>query len=201
MRALRRREHRGRGREPRTEREFYQAFKGRETSQPGWLAAQARSVLDKKGPDCEKVAMLRALYDTGSPEATELLLLAVRTLPDRSTPQGESIPSFVVSLMSDHALGDARARDVLHQIAFDREGAPLAGRRRAAARFVQFATPEERGALEPELAREDDQVLIDGVVSVLRARPGERQAAYLVARFERETGAVPAESRQEEHEE
>jgi hypothetical protein len=162
--------------EPGTERSYYEAFLRELRGDPASCAARATEVLLGSGPDCEKVALLRAVYDTVSGERVALFSTAIATLPSESERGTESVPSFAVGFAAARAHGDPAARAILEAVTVD-EGIALGLRRRAAASWAASASPLELRRLATQLAREGDAQLLDGAIEALSRNPHPQVAA------------------------
>jgi hypothetical protein len=169
--------------EPVSDNEFYRAFRGRGVES---LEHIARETLAGAGPDCERVALLRALYDLRSEESSRHFAWAIRNLPDTSSPRGESVPSFAVRFLGERAARDPRARTVLEQVAFDSWPAVAPGlRRRAAARLGATANETELSRLSIQLANEPDPLVVEGVLAALEQNPNKPVAVGILRDFGR----------------
>jgi len=155
---------------PVKEREFLAAFLALERAQPGALETCARNVLESDDPPAEKVALLRALEESGSSAAARWLEHAVRTLPDDSGPHGEALPSFALDRLARLAGKDELPRAALARLAFEERDLAGSLRRRAAAAFAAVCSGPELDFLRVRLARETDELLVAGVLSALEPR-------------------------------
>jgi hypothetical protein len=153
-----------------TERDHYLELLALARTGAGNLERMALPILDGPEPNCRKVALLRAIYDSGSPATAQLFGRAIRSLSLASSPAGESVPSFAVRFLAARAANDATARAVLEQVAFDAAPA-IELRRRAAAHFASAAAAEDLPRLASCLARESDGLLVEGAVAALGDNP------------------------------
>jgi hypothetical protein len=171
--------------DPATEREFYEAFKREGVVS---LELTARDFLWEPGPDCRRVALLRALYDLRSPQAGELFTWAIRNLPSSATRVGESVPSFAVRFLGEKAGRDPKARSALEDVAFASQPPVAPGlRRRAAATLGATASATELGSLSMRLARESDRLVVEGVFAALNHNPNKAAATAMLSAFGRPT--------------
>lgn len=169
------------GRAARKEREFLDGFLALARAQPGALEARAAAVLAGEGPPAEKVALLRALQQSGSDEHVRWLEHAVRTLPETSAgPHGVSVPSYALGQLVAGGSQDRTAHLALWRLAFEERGLAPAARRTAAVGFVRGAEDRELDGLRVALARERDELLLAGVLAALRERPESPLAARLL---------------------
>jgi hypothetical protein len=169
-----------------SEKEFYERFfRIQDIAQ---VALAAESILRGTGPDPEKVALLRCLHDRGAERSDALWLVALRELPDVSSPRGESVPSTVLLLLDRRAPTDPGARATLARATF--EAPPLAPglRVRAAASFFRCASADELFARRSDLARVQDPLVLEGALAALAHNPNTQSAAALLAPY----GRTPA---------
>lgn len=156
-----------------SERELRDAFLAREAAQPGFVACEARAIVDGDGPASEKTAVLRALAALSSPLLADELAHAVRRFGSDARESHAPLAQFAVEELSRHAHDDAHARMTLHELAFGADPAALSLRRRAAGALARVA----RGAELDQLARacrgESDDFTRWGVLSALEARADE----------------------------
>ena len=167
----------------RKEREFLTGFLAMVREQPGELEARAEAVLAGDGPRAEKVALLRALEQSGSKERLRWLEHAVRTQPDDSGPDGVSVASFALGELVAAARAEHEARPVLWCLAFETRGLEPGLRRNAAVGYARCANDLELDGLRVALAREDDELLAAGVLAALRERTECPRAARLLVEF------------------
>jgi hypothetical protein len=167
----------------RKEREFLAAFLALERAEPGALAERAEAVLAKGGPRAEKVALLRALEESGSKERLRWLEHAARTQPDDSGPDGVSVASFAIGELVAASRAERAARPALLRLAFETRGLAPALRRSAAVGYARNADDLELDALRVPLARENDELLVAGVLAALGERTESPLAARLLAAF------------------
>lgn len=100
-----------------TEKDHYDRFVELAAREPATLEAQAAELLRGDSADCAKVALLRALYASGSARAAEFFALAVTELPDRSDARGESVPRTAVHWLVKRAPREEAARAILAVVA------------------------------------------------------------------------------------
>jgi hypothetical protein len=181
----------------RTEKELYEAFLQRAQGQPGSIESVAAGVLADDGSEPEQVALLRALYDTGSEATEQHFLHAVRTLPGVSRPEGESVPSFAVLFLGRRAPRDARARGLLERVAFEAPHPSPELRRRAAASLFAHATEAELRGLATHLERDADPLLVESALEALSRNPDTRAADPILVAFGRPRGPGDQEPAQE----
>ena len=156
-------------------------------TQDGALERLAEPILLGRGPDSARVALLRVLYETRSPRLAECFDRALRTLPDVSTPRGESVPSFAIGYLGRHAAVDAQARQVLERAAFGGDTPLSPGlRRRAAALLAQVAPAAELFALVGRLAMETDRELVNGTIAAIADNADADAARAALARLGRD---------------
>lgn len=179
---------------PVTEQQCYESFLGLARREPGALERLARPILEGTGPDCVRVALLRALHEAGSPDAAERFAWAIHSLADTSGPRGESVPSFAIRFLGQRAAGDACALRVLEQAALGERGrlAPVL-RRRAVALLAEAAPPRELMNLAAQLAREGDGDLTAAAVAGLARNPHRATVAGTFAAFGAEPRLPPEE--------
>lgn len=181
-RVLRRRWTNVRG--PKKEKEFYSAFLRLAKNFDGSLERETELSLKGKGPDCEKVAALRALYDGKSARAPELFLYAIQNLSDGSRRQQEAIPSFAVRFLSKKAACDPNARGVLEKlISMEREELPGGFRRLASVTLARHGSEVELYRLVSNLTREKDDLLKQETLAALSENANQACANRLLALF------------------
>jgi hypothetical protein len=156
--------------DPETERAFHARFLELARASPEALAAHAADILADDGPDPEKVALLRALSDSGSSRTSEFLLLAVERLPDAAGSGRESVPSFALRSLVGRASSEPAARLALERLAFESpaRAAPEL-RRRSVAALCALATPEEAARIAGRLALETDASIRASGIEALTA--------------------------------
>jgi hypothetical protein len=163
-------------RTPRKESEFHAVFLRIAASGTEALEQAVRSALAADGPDCQKVAALRALCDARCPTTEDLLVAAIEDLPDVSGPRSESVPRFALRLLVERASCDAGARRALERVAWD---APMpvrsALRTAAAMALAATATEDEIWRVASQLRSETDPLVVAGAVEALSGNP--RRAA------------------------
>lgn len=179
---------------PGTEGAHYLAFVDAGRADPAHLERLAPSVLEGAGPRYEKVALLRALYDTGSPATASSFVQAVRGLSESSDASGSSVPGFAVRFLGERAARDAKARAILEHVAFEEPRVGSGPRRRAAARLAELADEDGLRRMSAHLARETDALLLDGVAQALSKNPSRLAAERVALGIGREIDRNPAEA-------
>jgi len=154
----------------RTEREFLDRWRALERTAPGVLEARAETTLAGPREDADKVAFLRALRESGSPEADRWLAHAVRTLPDEPSAHARSVASFALDALCREAACGRAVSDLLAGLAFDCPAPSPALRRRAAAAYARHAPDAELSSLRRALLAETDELLVAGVLASLAER-------------------------------
>jgi len=141
---------------PGTERAFYEQDLQLAT-QPGALAARARQLfLGGEGSDSERVAALRALWDSATPGAEEWFALALRPPPDAAAPQGAlSVGEFALGFLRKRAAREPAALELLARLPSDAT-APCALRRGAALSVAATADPLRLRRLATDVATDAD---------------------------------------------
>ena len=168
------------------EKEFYARFS--QAADTALLTAEAERILRGTGPDPEKVALLRCLHDRGVERSDELHLLALRELPDVSSPRGESVPSTVLLLLDRRAPTEAGARATLSRAAFEAPALAPRLRGRAAASFFRNASADELLARRSDLARVQDPLVLECALAALARNPNTEAASTLLTPY----GRTPA---------
>ncbi|MBI5432332.1 MAG: hypothetical protein HZA52_05845 [Planctomycetes bacterium] len=163
-----------------SERELRAAFVAQGAT-PGALESVAQGVLDSDGPRSKKVALLRALCDTRSPESVRWLEYATRASSPLASASGDSVAYFALATLVRASDRDAAARAALESIGFD-PALPLELRRTAAAAFAAACTGDELVTLESELRSETDPAVLEACRVALDARDGDPAAARLSSR-------------------
>jgi hypothetical protein len=164
-------------RAPRKESEFYAAFLTIAARGPEALERAARTALAEDGPDCHKVAALRALRDAGCARTDDILVAVIEGLPDASGPRGESVPRFALRSLVERAACDEGARSALDRIAWGgRMPAGSALRAAAAAALAATATEDEIWAVAARLRSEADPLTLAGAVEALSRNPAAAAA-------------------------
>jgi hypothetical protein len=134
----------------------------------------AAAVLRADGPTYRKVALLRALLDTGSPAFAEACALAIAELPLESDERGVSVPEFAVRLLGENAAGRPELQAVLHDAVWGPARVRDPGLRARAAKALVAAA--ERAELDrvarelrvdpdPDLLRIASSALTDGTIA------------------------------------
>jgi hypothetical protein len=117
---------------PATERAFHAAFMELAAQDPPAFERRAVAVLQPGGEDCEKVAMLRALYDVDPGRASGYFMQAITGLADQPRPEGASVPAFAVAYLCRHS-ADPEVRSTLERIAWSGQLTVSDGLRQVAA--------------------------------------------------------------------
>jgi hypothetical protein len=172
-----------------TEKEFYRDFMEQQEIGSEPLEGAIYAVLGGPGPDCRKVAFLRALYDTKSSRREDAFAYAVESLPDAHKPEGVSIPAFAVRFLSGHAQEDAVARRVLERAAFLDGWLAEHIRRTAAAGLFASAGPAELRYLGSYLYSGQASFLREGASEGLRGNPHREEAEWVRDTFLSGAGA------------
>jgi hypothetical protein len=176
---------------PWTEAEHRAHFAAVAAQGAGELEKTARAVLAGHGPDCEKVAVLRALCDAGSPRASEILAAAVVDLPDVSGPQGESVSRCALRFLAERAGRDAEAREALMRLAWSSRTLATGPRASAAATMAALATGTEAWQIVRWLQVEQDPLVRAAAVEALsRNQDPEASAAFRSLGIEIAAGSV-----------
>ena len=133
-------------RRPLTEKACYEEYLALAGTDAPELARQAEAVLRGGGEDCQKVAMLRALYAT-DPDRSRVLdhfVQAIFTQPDRPRPEGVSVPAFAVDFLGKR-VADPMVRGIVERIAWTGYLAVSPElRRQAAASLLATASPADQ---------------------------------------------------------
>lgn len=141
------------------EREHYDRFLALGARDRAALEGEAGRVLNGAGPDCEKVALLRALRASASPQWDAWLEHAVVSLPDDSGAAADSVSAYALEQLIGVADGDLRARAALERIAFGPRRAPQRLRRVAASSLAASASESELWRLAQDLSSEEDALM------------------------------------------
>lgn len=176
-----------------TERDFLARWRALAGAQPGALEAQAARVLAGAGPGVEKVALLRALVESGSPEAPRWLAHAVRTQPDTASAQARSVASYALDVLAREAARDAGARTLLCELAFAEPSLSPPLRRLAASAFARHCPEDELDLLRNALLAEPDLLLVQGALAGLAERDASPGLARLQLDFPAAALPEPAE--------
>jgi hypothetical protein len=141
---------------PGTERAFYEQDL-QLAKCPGALAERAQTLfVGGEGSDPERVAALRALWDSATPGAEEWFALALRPPPDAPAPQGAlSVGEFALGFLRERAAREPAALELLTQLASD-VTAPRALRRGAAVGVAATADPLRLRRLATDVAADDE---------------------------------------------
>ena len=141
---------------PGTERAFYEQDLLL-AARPGALAERARQLfVDGEGADRERVAALRALWDSATAGAADWFALALRAPPEAPPPRGTlSVGEFAVGFLGDRAAREPAALELLAQLTAD-SAAPRALRRSAALSVAATADAARLRRLATDVAADDD---------------------------------------------
>lgn len=173
------------------EREHYEHFLALPASE---LAKAAGPLLRGDGPDCAKVALLRALDDRDREAAMPWLAWVLRELPDQSKAASVSVPAFVVRFLSEAAPHDRSARDVLWDATWGAQRMAPSLRGRAASAFASSASEEELALLQVELSTESDPLVRAGVLQALQSNPDPAAVRRWFPRFQARSDATSSPS-------
>jgi hypothetical protein len=124
------------------------------------LEREAVGLLRSARSDYERIALLRAMRDVGSPVSAELLDVALRELPDVSGPRGESVPAFVVTWLARQDALLPGERRLLEDVALGHRphlAEPTRGR--ALRAWIERADDEELSTLRLVVAAQDDPLM------------------------------------------
>jgi len=146
---------------PDTEREHLLALHALALADPEALERRAGEVLDGAGPCERKVALLRALEDTGAAGQLDWLAHAARLVGDER-PCDERVAEFALERLLGRA-SEPEVRRTLAGLMRDETRNPVALRRRAAAGLALHAPSGELHALRLALVAERDELLLAGV--------------------------------------
>jgi len=127
------------------EKDFYAGYRAQLAQDAATLEDRARGILEGTGPDCEKVALLRALCDGASERAGELFAHALAVLPDEPGLGGESVPRTAIRCLRERARRDEKAREILRALAEGPQGERWSG-------VLLASAPEARSGDEESLA-------------------------------------------------
>jgi hypothetical protein len=141
---------------PGTERAFYEQDL-RLAARPGALAERARQLFrGGEGSDRERVAALRALWDSRTPGAETWYALALRPPPDAPAPRGTlSVGEFALGFLHERAAREPAALELLAQLAGD-VTAPRSLRRSAALSVAATGDAPQLRRLATDIAGDDD---------------------------------------------
>ena len=159
---------------PGSERAFHDQFVALGRASPDQLAARAREVLGPGGggavPEPAEVAMLRALWDTGSPDAAGWFQRVLRR-PTLERPDGAvhvSPRDFAGLFLVERAGSDPLAADLLAGCVPD-SSVEVGIRRRAAEVLARTGDRARLIRLAADLQGQDDPALLAGVAAALAA--------------------------------
>lgn len=163
-------------RAPRKESEFYASFLELAASEPDAFERIARAALVEEGPDCRKVAALRALCDVRSAVADAALVAAVLDLKEVSSGNSESVPDFALRRLALRATVDAGAQRALEQIVFGPTRPSSRLRATAAAALFSSAAEVDLVRLADRLRGETDELVLGGALAALSRNPSAQTA-------------------------
>ncbi len=107
------------------------------------LERQAEAILKADGDPSRQVALLRALFDTDRRRSLPFFVQAITSLPDRSRPEGVSVPAFAMDYLCKR-VDEPVVRLTLERLAWGRDQAVPVGLRRVAAdALIATATASE----------------------------------------------------------
>jgi hypothetical protein len=180
---------------PGSERALYESFLAEAGQPDGRLVAHASELFGPDHADAERVALLRALWDGGSPAAGAWFAHALR-LPAESSARVTglvSLPEFAVGFLAGRAgQGASQALTLLSECAL----APEAGsavRRRAAEAVASHGTPAQVAALAGQLVAAREQELLAALSEACRdGRNAAAVASYFPAPLDRSVTIDPA---------
>lgn len=184
-------------RDPQKESEFYADFLAIAARDPGSFEAAARGALREAGPDCRKVAALRALCDTRSPAANDALAAAVLELPDLSAGDSESVAGFALRRLSLRATEDSGARRALEGLVFGPSRPAPRLRAAAAAALCSTAAEADVWRIAERLRGETDEQVLACAGAALSLNPNVRAAQEARSRLGF-SDSLPAEIAKEE---
>lgn len=154
--------------EPVREKEYREAFAAQAAEDTEQLLARAPGILGGEGPDAEKVALLRALHESGAEGADDLVLNALFDLPHQAPSGRVSVPSFLVRYLGQRGTRDASSRDLLERAIWDAAGTLDEDLRRRAASYLAAAIDSEGlDRLSSRLRQEQDEKLVQGALVAL----------------------------------
>jgi hypothetical protein len=166
---------------PGTERAFYASDLVLAT-RVGALAEHTRRLFEQGGHDDERVAALRALWDTTTPGAERWFAAALRPAADEVPPPGRlSVGEFTLGFLQQRAAREPAALQLLAQLVSD-PAAPLALRRGAAQTVAATGDEPRLATLAADVA-----VIADPELSaaVARAASGNEHASEAAGLFPR----------------
>ena len=151
-----------------TEAAYFASLSREASRDPSGFGQRSLALLRSSGPTCKKIALLRVLFESDSPDLIPVFVFAVRELPRESNGRTDSVPSFVIGFAGEHARQHDGARRVLREVAFE-QAPPIAAplRRRAAAYWAASVSAAEVSDLVDELLHEPDTELVRGALSAL----------------------------------
>jgi hypothetical protein len=140
---------------PGTERAFYEQDLLL-AARPGALDERARQLfVDGQGGEPERVAALRALWDSATPGADAWFALALRPPEDRTSQRALAVAEFALVFLHERAAREPAALDLLAQLVSD-AAAPRALRRGAALSVAALADPRGLRRLATDVAADGD---------------------------------------------
>jgi hypothetical protein len=177
---------------PGTERAFYASDLVLAT-RAGALAEHARQLFEHGGHDDERVAVLRALWDSATPGAERWFAAALRPAADEVPPPGRlSVGEFALGFLQPRAAREPAALQLLAQLVSD-PAAPLALRRGAAQTVAANGDGPRLLALAADVAVIADPELSAAVARAASGNEHASEAAGLFAPAEEcDSGSVGA---------
>ncbi len=158
--------------------EFRARFLATAATQDGGIERAAQRILADDRPDWEKVVVLRALSDSGSANACDILATTIEDLPDISGSQGDSVPRCALRFLAERAPKDPAARQALLRVAWT-SAKPIATgpRASAAASIAALASGDEVWQVVRWLKLERDPLVLAGALEALSRNPDAAAAA------------------------
>jgi hypothetical protein len=172
-----------RTREERREKDFYADFIALGKDSPTPLEAAAETVLAGNGPDCEKVALLRALHAAGSSRAYEFFVAAIVSLPDGTSSHGESVPRFAMQYLTERIARDAPAKSAVERAVASAPPEATEVRRLGTVALARAASASELWTVAARLAAERDPRVRQAGVDALAHGPHAELAEAALLRF------------------
>jgi len=138
------------------------------------LAERAEDVFGPGHADAERVALLQALWESGSPQAADWFARTLREPAGPAVIGRDSLPEFALGYLTARAARDPAALALLADGVSDR-GWPAVLRRRAALAVAGSGTGAQLQRLAGDVAAESDAVLLAEVGALLRQRGDEER--------------------------
>lgn len=175
------------------ERDWYAEFMRESRARRGALEELAEGLLAGDGPRAQKVALLRALLDSGSADALNWLEHAARTVPDGDGARGESVPFAALGLLGKSAPREPAARATLARLAFESPELHVALRRRSASLYAAHCDVGELSELRRRLYRETNGTITGSALAALDSRASEPEVRRWLAEFDDHPRPTPLE--------